>query len=450
MRIKWTAFANDYPGANLSSFVQLHQCPPVDASIRPPGSKSITNRAIVCAALASGTSHLSGVLDSEDTQVMMGAWRQVGLRLSHDPADHTLTIDGCAGTVPTERADIFVGNSGTTVRFLTAALSACTGRFRLDGVRRMRERPIGDLIRALEALGGKIERLNETNPDCPPVAVHASGLQGGAASVPGNISSQFLSGLMMAAPLASDDVNLNLQGELVSVPYVEMTARVMRAFGAEVHGQPGQSLTISSTHPYRGRVYSIEPDASAASYFWAAAAITGGRARVEGLGAASLQGDVQFCELLKRMGCEVEYGDGFTEIKGGSLTGIDAEMTDISDTVQTLAAVALFAAGSTTVRGVAHNRYKETDRIADLATELRKFGAEIDEHEDGLTIRPPRTVGPAVVETYQDHRMAMSMGLVGLRVGGTRILDPQCTAKTYPGFWDDLEAFSGCRIDRSD
>ncbi len=418
--------------------------------MRPPGSKSITNRAIVCAALARGTSHLSGVLDSEDTEVMIEAWRRLGLQLHHDRQQNSLVIVGGGGKNPVETADLFVANSGTTIRFLTAALSACVGNFRLDGVARMRQRPIGDLLNALRQLGADVASESPGIPECPPVLIKARGLAGGRARVAGNISSQFLSGLMMAAPMAAADVVLEVSGDLVSIPYVAMTAAVMRAFGAAVDGAEQGPFTISAAAKYQGTNYSIEPDASAASYFWAAAAITGGQGRVEGLSRSSLQGDVRFCECLELMGCEIEYFPEAVLVRGGSLTGIDVNMSDISDTVQTLAAVAMFANGPTTVRGVAHNRVKETDRISDLARELRKLGATVTEFHDGLTIEPPEKITPCEIETYGDHRMAMSLALIGLRCPELVILDPGCTAKTYPNYWSDLASFSNCRIEAVD
>ena len=428
---------------------------PIRARIRPPGSKSITNRAIVCAALAVGRSELSGVLDSEDTTVMIEAWQQLGLHVVHDKVTQSLVIDGGGGKTPIKEADLFVANSGTTIRFLTAALAACEGRFRLDGVARMRERPIADLLKALRQLGANVSSENLEHANCPPVLLEAKGLAGGRATVAGNISSQFLSGLMMAAPMAHADVELHVEGELVSVPYVVMTAEVMRAFGAKVEGDEQGPFTISAGKKYRGAKYAIEPDASAASYFWAAGAITGGSATVEGLSRSSLQGDVRFCECLEKMGCKVEYGSDSisvqgSQLKGGKLTGIDVDMSDISDTAQTLAVVAMFAEGPTTVRGVAHNRVKETDRISDLATELRKLGAVVDEFPDGFTVTPPAVVTPCELETYRDHRMAMSLALVGLRCPGLTILDPGCTAKTYPHYWEDLASFTGCGVRRFD
>ncbi len=379
---------------------------------------------------------------------MIAAWQQLGVLVQQDQAACELLIRGCAGNLPNRRADLFVGNSGTTIRFLTAALAACGGNFNLDGVPRMRERPIADLLRALQQLGCKVRSLNTHHTDCPPVSIESDGMQGGRAVVAGNISSQYLSGLMMAAPIAHQSVILEVEGELVSVPYVTMTSAVMRAFGAEVEGSTSAELLISSNHKYRGTEYVIEPDASAASYFWGAAAITGGTARVNGLSQTSLQGDVRFCEVLERMGCIVHYHENFIEVTAGEkLRGVEVDMSHISDTVQTLAAVALFAEGPTTVRGVAHNRVKETDRISDLARELRRVGAVVEEFHDGLKIFPPARISPAEIETYDDHRMAMSMALVGLKAAGIAIKNPACTAKTYPLFWQDLGRFSASRIE---
>ncbi len=430
----------------MSSIVRITPCPTINAEIRPPGSKSITNRAVICAALAEGVSHLDGVLDSEDTEVMISAWRQLGLKIEHDPGRQKLEIQGCRGQLPTNQAEIFVGNSGTTIRFLAAALSACHGRFLLDGVPRMRERPIGDLISALRELGGSIASTNAQHPDCPPVRIEAEGLSGGEANIAGNVSSQFLSGLMMASPLATRDVLLRVTGKLVSVPYVRMTEAVMRAFGAEVEDQEGL-IRIAANKKYVAQDYAIEPDASAASYFWAAAALTGGRARVLGLNQNSLQGDVRFCEVLAKMGCRVHYEQEAIEVEGGRLRGVDVDMNDISDTVQTLAAVALFADGPTRICGVAHNRVKETDRISDLARELRKAGALVEEFHDGLEITPGLRIEPTEFATYNDHRMAMSLALLGLRTANIAIQNPECTAKTYPNFWQDLKTFSGCGIE---
>jgi 3-phosphoshikimate 1-carboxyvinyltransferase len=299
----------------------------------------------------------------------------------------------------------------------------------------MRQRPIGDLLDALNQLGAKAR--SENHNGCPPVLVEAEKLLGGRASVRGDISSQFLSGLLMASPYAQQDVELVVEGTLVSQPYVSITLNVMSAFGVNIEASGFQRFIISAGQCYRAIDYEIEPDASAASYFWGAAAITGGKITVEGLSRDSLQGDVAFCDCLAQMGCEVDYQGRTVTVTGAPLRGIEVNMNAISDTVQTLAAVALFADGPTTITGVAHIRHKETDRIGDLARELRKLGARVDELEDGLRITP-RTLHGAEIETYNDHRMAMSLALAGLRTAGVVIKNPNCTAKTYPNYFADL------------
>lgn len=434
----------------MSKSATFAPCGPVTGTVQPPGSKSITNRAIVCAALARGTSRLAGVLDSEDTAVMIDAWRSLGLKLKHEKPTATLTVHGTGTELPNPSGKLFIANSGTTIRFLTAALATTNGNYQLHGVDRMHERPIADLIDALRQLGVKIESTNTANPKCPPVQIDAHGLAGGEVNIAGNISSQYLSGIMLAAPMATGGIDVRVTGELVSTPYVEMTAEVMRSFGAKIELQLPQRLSIPAQLGYSATTYNIEPDASAASYFWAAAAITGGRVKVTGLSRSSLQGDVEFCDVLEQMGCRVQWNQDSIEVSGEGvdLRGIEIDMANISDTVQTLAAVALFADGSTTVRGVAHNRVKETDRITDLACELRKFGAEVDEFPDGLTITPPTEIQAAQIETYSDHRMAMSLSLVGLGAGGVVILDPGCTAKTFPDYFEVMASVAQTRLDR--
>jgi 3-phosphoshikimate 1-carboxyvinyltransferase len=404
-------------------------------TIRPPGSKSITNRALACAALAQGESLLTGALDSDDTRVMIDSLGKLGIKVDVDLDRCELRVQGCGGVIPRAQADLFIGNSGTTVRFLAALVALGQGTYRLDGTARMRERPIRDLLVALKQLGA--DAASEAGTDCPPVVIRAAGLNGGVARVRGDVSSQFLSGLLQAAPYAKQPVELIVDGELVSKPYVTMTLDVMRAFGVDVpHDASLARFTIPRGN-YRGLNYAIEPDASAASYFFAAAAITGGEITVAGLSRKSLQGDVGMVDLLEQMGCYVAWHDDSITVRGGKLRGITADMNAISDTVQTLSAVAIFAEGPTTITGVPHIRHKETDRLSAVATELRKFGAQVDEFVDGLTITPASLHG-AEIDTYDDHRMAMSMALVGLRVLGVVIRDPGCTSKTYPEFFRDL------------
>ena len=408
---------------------------PVVGSIRPPGSKSLTNRALVLAALAQGPTKLTGVLDSVDTQVMIESLRRLGLAIEQDRVVKTISLVGCGGRIASPGAELFLENSGTSIRFLTAMCCLGHGRFRLDGNARMRERPIAPLVAALHEAG--VSLRCELGGDCPPVVIDAAGLPGGEWAVNGNLSSQYLSALLMTAPCAKSDVTLSVRGELVSRPYVDMTIANMRQFGAEV-SEPRPNVFQIAARPYQGCEYDIEPDASAASYFFALAAVTGGDITVQGLNRHALQGDVAFVEALVRMGCRAEYGPHSIRVIGGPLTGIDVDMNAISDTAQTLACVAPFASGPTRIRNVAHMRLKETDRVAAVVTELRRLGLIVEEHDDGMTIHPGPLHG-GTVATYDDHRMAMSFSLLGLGRPGIVIADPGCASKTYPEYFTDLE-----------
>jgi 3-phosphoshikimate 1-carboxyvinyltransferase len=403
----------------------------LDAVVRPPGSKSITNRALLCAALAPGESTLTGALFADDTRAMTDAVVMLGATVTADADSRTLAVRG--GGAPAAGAVIDARQSGTTSRFVLPAAALFGTRTIVDGASQLRARPFGPVLDALRQLGATVEGLGE--PDMLPVAVSGP-MRGGPVRVSGHISSQFLSGLLMAGPLTRDGIEVSLTSALVSVPYVEMTKAVMAAFGATVDGlsvRPGG---------YRARDYDIEPDASTASYFLGAAAVAGGRVTVNGLGTGSLQGDVRFADVLERMGASVSRtANSLTVSSSGALHGIDVDMADISDTAQTLAAVAVFADSPTRVRGIGFIRRKETDRLAAVVTELRRAGIDATEDEDGFTITPgsPR---PTAFQTYDDHRMAMSLSLIGLRVPGTEILDPGCVAKTYPGFFTDLDALA--------
>jgi 3-phosphoshikimate 1-carboxyvinyltransferase len=416
---------------------------PVTGSARPPGSKSITNRALVCAALARGESRLSGVLDSEDTRVMAAGLAALGAGLEADWPAGEVRVVGTGGTIPAREATIDCAASGTTMRFLAAVSSLGHGTYRLDGTTRMRQRPIGDLLDSLRSLG--VDASAESPGACPPVVIHSQGLAGGKASVQGGTSSQFASGLALAAPCTTAGLEIEFAGRLVSLPYLEMTRRVMESFGGHclVAGERTWKIPPGG---YTGRRYAIEPDASAASYFTAAAAITGGRVRVEGLGRDSLQGDIAFCDALERMGCRVEWEPAAVTVTGRAAHGIEIDMNAISDTVPTLAVVALFAASPTVIRNVAHVRDKETDRIGDLVRELRRLGAAVEERPDGLTVWPtgnPTPLHAARIRTYEDHRMAMSLALAGLRVAGVEIEDPACVGKTFPAYWERMAELAG-------
>jgi len=418
---------------------------PVDGVVAIPGSKSITNRALLVAALAEGESELTGALHSDDTRYMAAALGALGLGVEADEAGERFLVAGGGGLFPAERADLFVGNSGTSMRFLTAALPLGRGVYRIDGVPRMRQRPIGPLLAALRQLGADIE--SELGTGCPPVVARAAGLRGGLARMAGGESSQYFTALLLAGPYAERGVEVEVEGELVSTPYLPMTTGVMAAFGveAELDREGWRWLRVRPGQRYRGRRYRVEPDASNASYFLAAAAATGGRVRVEGLGAGSTQGDLGFVEVLRAMGAEVAVEAAAVEVRGpagGRLRGVDLDLGPISDTAQTLAAIAPLAEGPTTIRGIAHARLKETDRVAALATELRRLGQGVEEFADGLTIRPA-PVRPADVATYDDHRMAMSFAILGLRAPGLRLRDPGCVAKTFPGFFDRLAELTG-------
>ena len=419
---------------------------PIEGRIRPPGSKSITNRALVCAALARGTSRLSGVLDSQDTRVMAAGLATLGIGVDVDWPAGTATVRGCGGTIPAAEATLDCAASGTTMRFLAAVCGLGRGTYRLDGTARMRQRPIGDLVAALRDLG--VDARAESPGDCPPVLIRSTGLRGGPATVAGGTSSQFASGLALAAPCTHLGMDLAFAGTLVSLPYLAMTRRVMADFSGRCDVVDDRTWRI---HPggYAACDYEIEPDASAASYFFAAAAITGGRVRVDGLCRRSMQGDVAFCDALERMGCGVEWHEGDDSGMGNAITvtgravrGIDIDMNAISDTVPTLAIVAAFADSPTTIRNVAHIRDKETDRIGDLVCELRRLGGSVEEHADGMTIAPVPLHGGSL-QTYDDHRMAMSLSLVGLRVPGIAIQDPGCVGKTFPGYWTSLGGLAG-------
>lgn len=411
-----------------------------DVTMRVPGSKSITNRALILAALASrqGDCTLEGVLECEDTHVMIESLNHLGFHLKVSlEADDVLHVQQLQGDhlIAATKANLFVENSGTSMRFLTALVSLGEGLYHLDGIDRMRERPIEDLLQALQQLG--VDAKSIPGNGCPPVMVQSKGMKGGHVQMRGDVSSQFLSGLLMAAPLAQNDVTVEIDGTLVSRPYVDMTLQMIQHFGGVVEEKSESCFLIPGNQKYQCDHFVIEPDASSASYFFAAAAITQGKTHIEGLGTNSLQGDVAFVDLLEKMGCEVIREESAITVVGHPLSGIDADLGDISDTVMTLAAVACFAEGPTNIRNVAHVRHKETDRLHALTQELRRVGIEVEERGDGLTITPQPMTG-TLVQTYNDHRMAMSLSLLGLRVPGMVIHDPGCVTKTYPHFFEDF------------
>jgi 3-phosphoshikimate 1-carboxyvinyltransferase len=413
---------------------------PVEGVVEVPGSKSITNRALVLAALSDGPVTLTGALFSDDTARMRECLTALGFVVEAEEKARTVRVEGRGGAIPVSRAELFVGNSGTTARFLAPLVALGRGEFTLDGVPRMRERPIGDLADALRSLGVSVDCPS----GCPPLTIRADGLPGGSTVIRADASSQFLSGLLLAAPCATSPIAISVEGPFLSRPYVEMTCQMVRRFGGQIDvSEAGRTYRVQPSLLSGSGSYAIEPDASSASYFFAAAAITGGRVRVEGLSRDSLQGDVGFVSLLEEMGCAVTWGDHFIEVQGGPLRGITADMGNISDTVMTLAAVALFADGPTRIENVALIRHKETDRLAATACELARLGVTVEEREDGLTIWPAERPRPATIQTYDDHRMAMAFALVGLRHHNIAIADPGCVAKTFPDFFTRLEALCG-------
>jgi len=418
---------------------------PLRASVRVPGSKSITNRAMLISSLADGKTSLTNALFSDDSRYFGNALKQLGFDVISDPQNSSLTISGLGGRIPAKNANLFIGNAGTAARFLSAFLTLGKGEYILDGDPRMRERPIGDLVTALRKIGANIEPLEERTsnaPDhiSPPIKIIASGLPGGKTKIAGNISSQFLSALLMVAPYASSPVEIELTTELASKPYVDMTLAIMKDFGIEIQQDRNERFKITPAHYSSRSSYHIESDASSASYFFAAPAICGGTVRVENISSDSRQGDVAFLDVLAQMGCIVSKADTHIQVTGSSaLHGIDVNMRDIPDTAQTLAAIAPFASTPTRIRGIASARVKETDRIHATCTELTRLGVKVEEYQDGMTIYPCNKFHPASVQTYNDHRMAMAFALIGLRVPGISIDNPACVTKTFPNFFEVFE-----------
>lgn len=406
---------------------------------RPPGSKSYTNRALVLSAFARGESLLEGALFSDDSRFMAGALRELGFPVVADEAACTFRVTGGGGRVPKRDANVFVGNAGTAARFLPALMALGDGTYELDGNAAMRTRPIAPLLAALRTLGADADSMN--GDGCPPIRIKARGLEGGTARMAGGVSSQYFSALLMAGPYARHGITLEVDGDLVSKPYLLVTAQAMRAFGVELkHDDSYTKFSVAPGPGYHSTRYQIEPDASAASYFFAAAALTSGRVTVLGLGTDSVQGDLGFVRILERMGCTVVQTATETTVTGptsGALRGVDVDMTDLSDTAQTLAAIAPFADSPTRVTGIGFIRRKETNRVAAVVTELRRLGIDAAEEADGFIVRPGMP-SPAAIETYDDHRMAMSFALVGLRTSGVTIKNPGCVAKTFPRYFDAL------------
>ena len=414
---------------------------PVRAVITVAGSKSLTNRALLLAALADGKTTLQNALFSDDPLYFVRALQTLGFEVFLDAENARMEINGLGGSIPAHTAQLNIGNAGTAARFLTALLTLGKGNFILDGDSRMRERPIGDLIKSLTQLGAQVTGTDHSLAGiCPPLTINASGLQGGNTEISGTISSQFLSALLMVAPYANLPVEIVVTSELGSKPYVDMTLSIMTEFGIKCE-RDGYKRFLVRPAKYRSVLnYVIESDASSASYFFAASAICGGSVRVENINRKSKQGDIQFLDILEKMGCRVIEENNSIEVIGSAqLIGVEVEMRDISDTAQTLAAIAPFAKSPTHVYGIASARVKETDRVMATCTELRRIGVSVEEHPDGWTIYPAEKIHGALIQTYNDHRMAMAFSLIGLRVAGIIIENPGCVSKTFPDFFDRLE-----------
>jgi 3-phosphoshikimate 1-carboxyvinyltransferase len=420
-------------------------------TVRLPGSKSISNRTLLLAALAEGTTEIRELLASDDTHVMLMALQKLGVHWEQAGISQDYTVHGVGGAFPVHQADLFMGNAGTAIRPLTAALAVTGGDYTLQGVARMHERPIGDLVDALNAVGARIAYTGEAG--FPPLHIQRGLIQAHRMAVRGNVSSQFLTALLMAAPLMAREqaVTIDVVGELISKPYIDITLNLMRRFGVTMQRDEWRSFTIPAGERYVSPgVIHVEGDASSASYFLAAGAIAGGPVRVEGVGRDSIQGDVRFVEALERMGAVINMGETWMEARSnGVLKAIDADFNHIPDAAMTIAVAALFADGVSTLRNIGSWRVKETDRLSAMATELRKLGARVEEGADSLRITPPAEILPAAIDTYDDHRMAMCFSLASLngaarRGSRIRINDPKCVAKTFP---DYFEAFASITRD---
>jgi 3-phosphoshikimate 1-carboxyvinyltransferase len=406
----------------------------VEATLTLPGSKSYTHRALIAAALAPGESILANALKAEDTELTARALAKLGADL--DWQGHTVRVQGTGGVLAPVAESIYLGNSGTSMRFLTAVVALGQGTYRLAGAPRLSERPMGELLEALGNLG--VRATSEKGNNCPPVVVQGGTLTGGQTGLSGSVSSQYLSALLLIGPLAPRGVEIAITGELVSRPYVDITLAVLSAFGITYTREAYQRFVLPGGQSYQSRHYDIEADASSASYFWAAAALTGGRVTIANLDLESVQGDIDFLSVLARLGCHLTSGPEGLTVEGGPLKGIHMDMSAMPDLVPTLGVLAAFAEGETVVNGVAHLRHKESNRLAAVVTELRKMGITAEETSDGLRIVGGKPHG-AEIDTYQDHRIAMSFAVAGLKTPGVVIRDPDCVAKSFPDFWEYFE-----------
>lgn len=408
----------------------------ITGDVTLPGSKSLSNRILLLAAVAAGETRISNLLDSDDVRHMLNALKALGVPCTLNADRSVCTVQGRGEPLDFEGAlEIFLGNAGTAMRPLCAMLCASQGDFTLKGEPRMYERPIGDLVDCLRACGANIDYLG--NAGYPPLRIHGNGLRGGQVSIKGNISSQFLTAMLMVAPFCNGDLEVVVEGELVSKPYILITLDVMAKFGVQVENHDYQRFLIKTGQRYVSPgAMMVEGDASSASYFLAAAAIAGGTVRVHGTGSASVQGDARFAEVLELMGAKVTWGDTWIEVSRGELHGVDVDLNHIPDAAMTIATTALFAKGPTAIRNIYNWRVKETDRLSAMATELRKVGAVVTEGEDFIEITPPAQIQAAAIDTYDDHRMAMCFSLAAFGDSAITINDPGCTSKTFPTYFE--------------
>ncbi|MDO6620101.1 3-phosphoshikimate 1-carboxyvinyltransferase [Shewanella sp. 6_MG-2023] len=410
----------------------------VNGVVNIPGSKSISNRALLLATLAKGRTTLTNLLDSDDIRYMLASLKQLGVDYQLSENNTVCELQGLGKPITAEQAQsLFLGNAGTAMRPLCAALTLGSGEFTLTGEPRMEERPIGDLVDALRQLGAEVSYLK--NDGFPPLTINANGLNGGDVEIAGDLSSQFLTALLMVAPLTKDTVNITIKGELVSKPYIDITIALMARFGVEVINHDYRRFEIPTGQKYvsPGKVL-VEGDASSASYFLAAGAIQGGEVKVTGVGKLSIQGDVKFADVLEKMGADIEWGDDFIIARQAKLTAVDLDMNHIPDAAMTIATAALFAEGTTRITNIYNWRIKETDRLAAMATELRKVGATVDEGHDYITVTPPAVLNTAAIDTYNDHRMAMCFSMLAFADCGITINDPDCTSKTFPAYFTEF------------
>jgi 3-phosphoshikimate 1-carboxyvinyltransferase len=413
--------------------IEIRPTQPISATAEIPASKSYTNRALLIAALADGECRIENPLFSDDTHFMSEALIRFGIPVKRE-VGKAFIVSGTGGKITAPEEEIFVGNAGTTMRFLTTFSTLAQGVTRLNGDKRMQERPIGDLLDCLKQM--QVQAQSVKGNQCPPLKIHGGHVPGGEVRLAGDKSSQYLTSILLSAPYFDHDTTIHIQGDLTSKTYADITLDIMKAFGVRVENESYQRFHVTSGQRYRAGTYRVEGDWSSASYFLGAAAVTGGEITLSGMNPDSVQGDAQFLDVLGQMGCDIEKSKEKIHLKGNPLKGISINMNSMPDAVQTLAVVALFAEGETVITGIGNLRIKETDRITALATELSRLGATVTSGDDFLTIRPATNLVGAEVETYDDHRMAMSFALAGLKIPGVKIKNPRCVEKSFPDFFD--------------